>query len=378
MNRLENFTSGTYRNQGDFKSFCPSCISQMWTWEDPELNYLLSEANKELGGLNTYSELIPDIDLYIRMHIRAEANKSNKIEGTNTSIEEDMMSSEDISPEKRDDVQEVNNYIEAMNHGIKRIVEDNFPFTSRLMREMHQILLQGVRGEHKTPGEFRKSQNFIGGSMPSNAKYVPPSIIDMSDLVSDLDKFINVVDGMPELIKIAMIHYQFESIHPFLDGNGRIGRLIIPLYLLSKKELEKPCFYISDYFERNRMDYYDYLQNVRIKNDMLRWVKFFLKASIETTQSAKIKFKNAVRQVEIYRNYLISKKTSTDSLQRIITVMYSQPVATVNQLSDFTGLTVQGVNNTVKILCDDHILSELTGNKRNRIFALTEYINVFK
>lgn len=378
MNRLENFKSGQYRNQGDFKSFCPSCINQMWTWEDSELNYLLAEANKELGGLNTYSELIPDIDLYIRMHIRTEANKSNKIEGTNTSIEEDMMSSEDISPEKRDDVQEVNNYIEAMNHGIKRIVEDDFPFTSRLMREMHQILLQGVRGEHKTPGEFRKSQNFIGGSMPSDAKYVPPSIIDMPDLVGDLDKFINMVDGMPELIKIAMIHYQFESIHPFLDGNGRIGRLIIPLYLLSKKELEKPCFYISNYFERNRTDYYEYLQNIRIKNDMLGWVKFFLKASIETAQSAKIKFKNAVKQVETYRNYLISKKTSTDSLQRIITAMYSQPVATVSQLSDLTGLTVQAVNNTVKILCDDHILSELTGNKRNRIFALTDYINIFR
>ncbi|MDD3308018.1 MAG: Fic family protein [Acetobacterium sp.] len=378
MNRLERFKSGTYRDQGDFKSFCPSGINQMWTWEDSELNYLLAEANKELGGLNTYSELIPDIDIYIRMHIRTEANKSNKIEGTNTSIEEDMMSSEDISPEKRDDVQEVNNYIDAMNHGIKRIVEDGFPFTSRLMTEMHQILLQGVRGEHKTPGELRRSQNFIGGSMPSNAKYVPPAIIDMPDLMGDLDKFINMVNGMPELIKIAMIHYQFESIHPFLDGNGRIGRLIIPLYLLSKKELEKPCFYISDYFERNRTDYYDYLQNVRSKNDILGWIKFFLKASIETAQSAKSKFKNAVKQVENYRNYLIVKKTSTDSSQRIITAMYSQPVANVSQLSDLTDLTVQAVNNTVKILCDDHILSELTGNKRNRIFALTDYINIFR
>lgn len=378
MNRLENYKSGTYRDQGDFKSFCPSFINKMWTWEDSELNFLLSEADKGLGGLNTYSELMPDIDVYIRMHIRTEANKSNRIEGTNTSIEEDMMSMEDISPEKRDDVQEVNNYVNAMNHGIKRIMEDDFPFTSRLMAEMHEILLQGVRGEHKTPGEFRRSQNFIGGSMPSNAIYVPPSIVDMPDLIGDLDKFINMVDGMPELIKIAIVHYQFETIHPFLDGNGRIGRLLVPLYLLSKEELEKPCFYISDYFERNRTDYYDHLQNVRLKNDMIGWVKFFLQASIETAQSAKIKFKNAVKQVETYRNYLIAKKTSTDSLQRIITAMYSQPVATVSQLSELTGLTIQAVNNTVKTLCDDRILSELTGNKRNRIFALTDYINVFK
>ncbi len=378
MSRLENFQSGTYRDHGDFKSFCPSCINQMWIWEDAELNYLLAEANKELGGLNTYSELIPDIDLYIRMHIRTEANKSNKIEGTNTTIEEDMMSSEDILPEKRDEHQEVNNYINAMNHGIKRTVEDDFPFTGRLMREMHEILLQGVRGEHKTPGEFRTSQNFIGGNMPSNAIYVPPAVIDMPDLISDMDKFINTVDGMPELIKIAMIHYQFESIHPFLDGNGRIGRLIIPLYLLSKKELEKPCFYISDYFERNRTYYYDCLQNVRNKNDIIGWIKFFLKASIETAQSAKRKFKNAVKQTESYNHYLISKKTSSDSLQRVITVMYSQPVANVSQLSDLTELTVQAVNNTVKILCEDHILIELTGNKRNRIFALADYIDVFR
>ena len=169
MERLESYVSGTYRNNGDFKSFCPSPINSIWTWSDIELNFLLSEANKELGGLNTYSELIPDIDIYIRMHIRTEANKSNKIEGTNTSIEEDMMKAEDISPEKRDDVQEVNNYISAMNYGIKRIVDDEFPFTSRLITEMHEILLQGVRGEHKTPGEFRRSQNFIGGSRPSNA-----------------------------------------------------------------------------------------------------------------------------------------------------------------------------------------------------------------
>jgi Fic family protein len=349
----------------------------MWIWEDPELNYLLAEANKELGGLNTYSELIPDIDIYIRMHIQTEANKSNKIEGTNTSIEEDMMSREDVLPEKRDDHQEVNNYINAMNHGLKRI-EDGFPLTSRLMREMHDILMQGVRGEHKTPGEFRKSQNFIGGNAPSNAIYVPPAVIDMPDLISDLDKFINIVDGMPELIKIAMIHYQFESIHPFLDGNGRIGRLIIPLYLLSKKELEKPCFYISDYFERNRMQYYDYLQNVRNKNDMIAWIKFFLNASIETAKSAKNKFKNAVKQADEYNQYLISKKASSDSLQRIITVMYSQPVANINRLSDLTELTVQAVNNTVKILCEDKILTELTGNKRNRVFALADYINVFR
>jgi Fic family protein len=378
MSSLESYNSGTALNQGDFKSFKPSLINKIWTWQDSELNFLLSQANKELGGLNTYSELIPDIDIYIRMHIRTEANKSSKIEGTKTSIEEDMMGVDEVAIERRDDVQEVNNYIDSMNHGIKRILEDEFPLTSRLMREMHEILLTSVRGEHKTPGEFRKSQNFIGGTMPSNAKFVPPSIIDMPELISDLDKFINNVDGMPELIKIAMIHYQFETIHPFLDGNGRIGRLIVPLYLLSKKELQKPCFYISDFFEKNRMEYYDKLQSVRDKSDMIGWIKFFLTASIETAKLAKSKFKNAVSQVESYSTYLISKKSSADSLQRIITSMYSYPVTNTNELSEITKLTPQAINKSIRILLEDKVLMEITGNRRNRIFALHEYINVFK
>ena len=377
INRLEKFQQGIYRNQGDFKSFCPAFINQKWLWEDAELNFLLAEANKELGGLNTYSELIPDIDIYIRMHIRAEANKSNRIEGTNTTLEEDMMEKENIPLEKRNDVQEVNNYIEAMNYGIGRILQDDFPFTSRLLREMHAILLQGVRGKHKTPGEFRHSQNSIGGSMPSNARYVPPSMADLDALIADLDKFMNEVEAMPELIKIAMIHYQFETIHPFLDGNGRIGRLMVPLYLLSKQELQKPCFYISDYFERNRVEYYDRLQNVRENGDMLGWIKFFLHASIETAKAAKMKFKNAVEQVNKYNLYLINKKNNAASLQHILHVMYCQPVATSEQISKLTGLAVQTINKMVKILCADGILVEVTGNKRNRVFVLDDYLKVF-
>lgn len=377
MQRLENYQSGKYRNQGDFKSFIPSGINKKWTWSDIELNYLLAQANKELGGLNTYSELIPDIDIYVRMHIRVEANKSNRIEGTRTSIQEDMMGIEEVSPEKRDDVQEVNNYINAMNHGVTRIIQDDFPFTSRLLCEMHEILLQGVRGEHKTPGEFRRSQNFIGGSMPSNAIYVPPSMVDMPELMGDLDKFMNQIEGIPELIKIAMIHYQFESIHPFLDGNGRIGRLTIPLYLLSKKELQTPCFYISDYFERNRIEYYDRLQNVRQQNDMVGWIKFFLKGAIETAQTARLKFKNAVDQVNIYQNYLLSKRTSVESQRKILEALYKNPVASVSDLCTWTQLSAQTINTTVKTLRDDGILQEVTGNKRNRIFVLKDYLMIF-
>lgn len=378
MKRIEKFHPGTYRNQGDFRSFVPAFVNDDWTWDNSQLNHLLADANKELGALNAYSELVPDIDTYIRMHIRVEANKSNRIEGTNTTIEEDMMPIEDVDPERRDDTLEVNNYIKAMNYGIHRITEDEFPFTSRFMREMHAILLNGVRGQHKTPGEFRTSQNFIGGSMPSNARYVPPSIIDMPDLVSDLDKFINREDDLPTLIKIAIIHYQFETIHPFLDGNGRIGRLIIPLFLLYTHELTKPCFYISDYFEQNRTQYYDTLQNVRVKGDMLEWIIFFLQASIQTAKSAKYKFRRAVQQVEEYKNYLITKRSGTDSLRLIFDALYKNPVSNVPILSGETGLSVPTVNSAVKTLVQDDILWELTGNRRNRVFALHSYISVFR
>lgn len=238
--KMQRFKSGTYINQNDFKAFMPTYINESWEWEDTDINMLLEEASRELGGLNSFSDLIPNIDVYIKMHIKTEANKSSKIEGTKTSIEEDFMSIEDIVPEKRDDYEEVHNYIKALNYGIDRILIDDFPLCNRLICEIHEKLMQGVRGKYKTPGEFRKSQNWIGGTKPSDALYVPPRIVEMPDLMSDFEKFINNDNlRVPHLVKIAILHYQFETIHPFLDGNGRIGRLIIPLYLLSKGVLEK-------------------------------------------------------------------------------------------------------------------------------------------
>lgn len=376
--KLEKYQSGSYRNQGDFSSFIPSPINADWTWETPKVNFLLNKASSELGGLNSFAELVPDIDTYIMMHIQVEANKSNRIEGTNTTIEEDMMPIEDVNPEHRNDALEVGNYVKALKYGIDRIQKDDFPFTTRLLREVHKLLLVGVRGEHKTPGEFRTSQNFIGGSMPSNAKYVPPAVPDMQEALSDFDKFINREnDNLPVLIRLAMMHYQFETIHPFLDGNGRIGRIMIPLYLLYQKELAKPCFYISYYFEEHRQEYYEALQNVRENNDMIGWICFFLKASIETAQTAKQKFRMAVEQVDKYKEYLMHKRTGADSLRAVIQTMYSQPVTTVNHLINQTGFSAATINNAVKTLTADHILQELTGNRRNRIFVLYDYLKVF-
>ena len=377
MIAVESFLSGKYRNNGDFKSFIPSPINDTWVWSSSEINELLSQADRELGALSTYPELIPDLDIYIRMHIRVEANKSNRIEGTKTSIEEDMLPKENLVSEKRDDVQEIENYIKAMDYGVKRIIDDDFPFSSRFLRELHQILLQGVRGEYKTPGEFRRSQNFIGGSKPSDAVYVPPSIADLDAAMEDFDRFANRNDDLPVLIRLAIMHYQFETIHPFLDGNGRIGRLMIPLYLLSRNILGKPCFYISDYFETHRSEYYAALQDTRVRNDMERWICFFLRASIATARKAKDTFNRVLRLVDKYNRYIAETKSMHTTISSIIREMYSRPIASVAILSEMTGIGVTIVNSAVNTLVADGVLSEITGGKRNRVFMLTEYMEIF-
>lgn len=375
---MNTFHSGNYISQGDYTSFSPTLINHSWRWNDAELNILLEQASSELGSLNAFSDLIPNIDIYIRMHIKTEANKSNKIEGTKTSIEEDLLPAEDIAPEKRNDQQEVRNYIEALNYGIKRILGDDFPLCNRLICEIHKLLLSGVRGKYKTPGEIRKSQNWIGGSKPSDAVYVPPSIIELPDLMSDFEKFINTDDwNVPNLIKIAILHYQFETIHPFLDGNGRIGRLIIPLYLLDKNMLSKPCFYISDFFEKHRTEYYDALNRVRLNNDLIGWIKFFLKAVIETAKSAKVKFKNVTDYVKDTEERALKLGGRPENILRVLRLFYDNPLLSSSVIAKETGISKGTVDNIIKKLYGDNILVEVAGYSRNRLFALMDYLKIF-
>lgn len=376
--KLEKFKSGVYINQGDYKTFSPVKINENWDWEDHRINLLLEEASMELGGLNSFSDLIPNIDVYIKMHIKTEANKSSKIEGTKTSIKEDLLQIEDIAPEKRDDYEEVKNYIIALNYGIEKVVEDDFPLCNRLICEIHYRLLQGVRGKHKTPGEFRRSQNWIGGTKPSDALFVPPNVNELPELMSDFEKFINNEEiNVPHLIKVALLHYQFETIHPFLDGNGRIGRLIIPLYLLSKGVLDKPCFYISDYFEKNRNAYYEALDRVRIKNDIRHWIKFFLSASIYTAKTAKSKFKKVVALVGQYNRDVLEIKGRPENTLKVIEAFYDNPILTSKQIQAITELTQPTVDNAIRGMLEKGILIEITGYSRNRIYVLHNYVEIF-
>ncbi|MBC3804119.1 Fic family protein [Acetobacterium fimetarium] len=376
---LEEYQAGTYERQTDYSAFIPSHINKQWEWRTPEINVLLEQANLELGRLGSYSELVPNIDLYIRMHLKVEANKSNRIEGTQTTIEEELMPIRDLDPEKRDDAREVQNYIRALQHGVDRIIRDDFPLSSRLIREIHNELMQGVRGEHKTPGEYRTSQNWIGGSMPSNASYVPPSHLHIPELITDMEKFIhNDEIYVPLLIRIAMIHYQFESIHPFLDGNGRAGRIMIPLFLLDSGLLKKPCFYISDYFEIHRTEYYDALNRVRLNQDMIGWIIFFLKASVATAKSARVKFGNAVMLVDEYNRLVPQISGSTENVQAIFDAFYDNPIQNANVLSESNSISKQTVSRILAAMHEKGILEEITGYSRNRVYTMRKYLDVFR
>ncbi|NQU65469.1 MAG: Fic family protein, partial [SAR324 cluster bacterium] len=298
---LRDFKAGRYLQQYQYKSFSPTKINHTWFWDDAKINVLLENATRSLGELNGFSAIVPDIDLFIHMHIIKEAQTSSRIEGTMTEMDEAVMKKDDIAPEKRDDWQEVQNYVNAMNHGIERL--KGMPISSRLLCEMHSILLEGARGEHKSPGEFRKSQNWLGGSDLSDAAYIPPVHTEVADLMSDFENFLhnNKID-VPHLIKTAFAHYQFETIHPFLDGNGRIGRLLITFYFVSNGLLAKPSLYLSDFFEKNRSSYYDALSRVRESNDITHWIKFFLNAVVTTAN----KGKNTFEQILELKNRLDS------------------------------------------------------------------------
>lgn len=376
MKSLESYNAGEYINMGDYKSFIPSKIDEDWSWNDSELNKLVSDANLQLGKLDGYAQQIPNVDLYIKMHVKVEANKSSRIEGKRTTLDEDLLSKDDIDPEKRDDWQEVQNYVDAMNYGIERINE--IPISTRLIKEIHSILMKNVRGKDKNPGEYRTSQNWIGGSRPGNAVYVPPIASEINNCLNDLEKFINNDKiNTPDLVKIAMIHYQFESIHPFLDGNGRTGRIIIPLYLLNKGIITTPCFYISNYIEENKNAYYDFLSRVRTNNDMISWIKFFLEATIETAKTARVKFQNILQFTKEVDQILPTLSVKYENAKKVIDFLYIQPKASRIEIIEKTKIPDSTVNGIINELMRVNLINEITGFSRNKVYQFTKYIELF-
>ena len=373
---MKNFKSGSSQNQGFYKSFQPSLINIKWLLDDMEIQQLLSQADRQLGRLDMYSEYIPNIDLFISMHVLKEATQSTKIEGTQTNIEEALLDREDIVLDKRDDWEEVQNYIEAMNNAIKQL--EKLPFSNRLIKETHKILLQGVRGQNKLPGEFRSSQNWIGGASINDATFIPPIHTSLGELMSDIEKFAhNNEYYFPDLLKIALIHYQFETIHPFLDGNGRVGRLLITLYLVDKTILKKPILYLSDFFEKNRQLYYDNLMNVRNKNDLKQWFKFFLVGIIETSKKG-IETFDAILKLKKESEDKIQKKGSRSShLLKIMDFLYQKPIVNANKIKNLTQVSQATAYKIIEELVEMGILKEVTGSKRGKVYTFDEYVKLF-
>lgn len=374
---MKNFKAGNYINQGTFKSFIPEEINRDWTLDDMEVVELLSQADRQLGRLDMYSEHTPNIDLFISMHVLKEATKSSKIEGTKTNIEEALQDKEELAEEQRDDWEEVQNYIHALNSTIKSL--DELPLSSRLIKMAHKVLLKEVRGKHKTPGQFRTSQNWIGGASISDATFIPPPHLEVPRLMGDLEKFShNTEIRLPHLLKIALIHYQFETIHPFLDGNGRVGRLLITLYLVEKGILKKPILYLSDFLERNRQLYYDNLMKVRVADDIKQWFKFFLVGIIETAKGSIDTFDNIMklqREVDIKIQGLGAR---TSNARVVVSQLYVRPLINVQKVADITDLSLPSAYKLVNELEQLGILKEITGAKRGKQYWFDEYINLFK
>lgn len=375
---IKDFIAGSFVNQpAGYKSFMPEPINHGFTWDEPSVNILLEKATLQLGVLNSFSQFVPDIGLFIRMHVIKEATISSRIEGTQTKIEEVIVKKTELNPEKRNDWQEVNNYIKAMNHAIQRM--EKLPLSSRLLKESHKILLDNVRGEHKLPGEFRSSQNWIGGASLNDAVFVPPPHHAVDSLMGDLENFIHSEKiAVPHLIKIAIAHYQFETIHPFLDGNGRIGRLLITLYLISNKIIEKPILYLSDFFEKHKGLYYDNLTTVRIRNDLTQWIKFFLEA---INQTCKIAAKSLKQIMELRQdcqgNRIIKLGKKIPNAKKLLDHLFIQPVLNAQDVAGLLNISQVSAYKIITDFISAGILKETTGFKRNRYFVFKEYLDIF-
>jgi len=375
---VNDYLSGNYQQQYQYQSFLPTLINHSWEVVDGELLTLLSEADRALGELNAFSQLVPDVDFFIRMHITKEATESSRLEGTQTNMEDAFLKEEEIDPEKRDDWIEVQNYIQAINAAIVQL--ETLPLSNRLLKNTHKILMQGVRGETKQPGEFRNSQNWIGVSL-KNAVFVPPHHEDIAELMSDLEKYIhNEQLHVPHLIKIAILHYQFETIHPFLDGNGRLGRLMIALYFSSFNLLHKPALYLSDYFEQHKTEYIDRLMAVRDKNQMKEWLVFFLFGVLETAKSSIQVFKDILALKESLEREVLPRFSTRrqKNAQLLIKTLYQQPTIDIRAVTQLLDVEANTASYLINDLVKYGVLEEMTGKRRNRVFLFKKYLMIFR
>ena len=375
---ISDYNAGTWRKGYKYRYFLPEKINHSFVWRDEGINELLEKASLKLGELNSFSRFVPDVDMFIKMHVFKEAVTSSRIEGTRTNIEEAIVTEKEINPEKRNDWREVNNYVSAIDTAIGKL--KTLPLSNRLIKVAHKILLSSGRGEHKNPGEFRESQNWIGGASLSDAVFIPPAPAELQELLTDLEAFVNNADiKIPHLIRIAIAHYQFETIHPFLDGNGRIGRLLITLYLVSSGVLEKPLLYLSDFFEKNKNLYYDNLELVRTKNDLGQWLKFFLTGVIQTAENGVITLQKITDlKATLEKEHILTMGKRTKQGSVLLHALFSKPIVTVKDVQSITGLSFAAANGLVNAFLIAGILKQDTDFQRNRVFNFESYLTLFR
>jgi Fic family protein len=374
--------AGQYVEQIEgYKAFIPNPLPPMpEIIIDQEMWHLLSQADRALGRLDGATDALPSPDLFVFMYVRKEAVLSSQIEGTQASLIDILeFESQALEPHNPQEVAEVVNYISAINYGLERL--KSLPISLRLIREIHQELMKGVRGAERNPGEFRRSQNWIGagGCSLSEATYVPPPSHEMLQSLDNLEKFLHNPQPMPTLIKIGLAHAQFETIHPFLDGNGRTGRLLITFLLCEQNILQRPLLYISYFFKKYRAEYYDRLQSVRDSGNWEGWLKFFLRGVYEVAQEAAATARKIVNLKEEHRQLVLNAmgRRSGNAIA-LLESLYFRPIFTVEHAEAITNLSYPNANTLIKDLSEIGLLQEITGQKRNRAFSYAPYLAVFQ
>lgn len=373
--------AGTYQKQTTgYRAFIPAALPpDPPVAMDEELQTLLSTADRALGRLDGSIQTLPDSNLFVLMYVRKEAVLSSQIEGTQSSLN-DLLRAEAriLDPDRPADVEEVSNYVAALNYGLERLNE--LPISVRLIREIHERLLRGVRGAKLQPGELRKSQNWIGpaGATLSEATFIPPPPHEVPNALSDLERFMHAKDSMPALIRIGLTHAQFETIHPFLDGNGRVGRLLITFLLCEQGTLQSPVLYLSHYFKANRAEYYEHLQNIRDDGGWEAWLKFFLRGVADVSREATETARAIVSLRETDRDKIINElgRVAGNAL-KVHEALFRFPLVSVNPIAEMLDISFTSANRLIDRLVQLEILFEATGNARNRVFRYQNYINIF-
>lgn len=365
---------------GGYRAFIPKSLPPDPPVQlDNRMLQLLSQADQALGRLDGASEILPDADLFVAMYVRKEAVLSSQIEGTQASLIDVLAFESDAAePENPQDVEEVVNYVSAMNYGLERL--KTLPLSLRLMREIHARLLAGVRGSDKYPGEFRTFQNWIGhhGCTIETASFVPPPVVDMLNTLYDLEQFIHSFEPMPVLLKVGVVHAQFETAHPFLDGNGRMGRLLITFILCQQQVLQQPLLYLSHFFKLNKLEYYEYLQGVRDEGDWEAWLKFFLQGVYEVAQEATHTARSILQLRERHRTVIAHNFSRiAGSAYKLLEHLYKRPIITIHGAAEITGQSYANANKLVQRFQENGILHEMTRQQRNRRFSYNDYLDLF-